>query len=148
MRAPEITYALGAAKDFAGAQLEHVAREFSANASAISVETARYTVPNDKFLIVTASQVHADPGPTAATGCGMFHHPEGAAWSWRVFFGPQVQNTVSAVDINVNFSGELWIPPGEQIYAIATFASAGAPNNAVDWRFWGFLVPRGQVQQA
>lgn len=143
MKVPEIVYAFAQLKDLAGGSLILINRKQTVTDSAISLDTtALYEVALDKILILTNMQVDAQPYSTAKV---LQIYAVGAEMT-QIARAPEIQTAANGEKVELNWSGEVWIPPGDTVSANASFDAAVSPNT-MRVSIHGILIPRGNVQQ-
>ena len=142
MRVPELTYGFSQLKDTAGGILELWCRKGQSDDSATTVANDLYTVPDDKILVLTAMALRLNPGAGQIAISATAVACEGVEF----FRGPYPVNVSVDFDVLMHWSGELWVPPGETLRATGTF-DAATVSNQIRFSAFGFIIPRGNVQQ-
>lgn len=138
MRIPNLLYNFGQLKDLTGGLNLLVTREVTKTVAATLVEISLIEVPADKVLILTAMAAIGLPGAAQAVTTMQFFSNQMAP--------PSVEFSWSSGVAVMNWSGELWVAPGDQVGAIAQF-DAGANANTITCGIHGFMIPRANVQQ-
>jgi len=140
MRVPNLVYNFASLKDIAGGLILLVVRDGGDTQAAVSVAVELIEVPRDKIFILSVFSGLSTPGATQTVLTqNLFLRPEGEAGSAEIVYK---QNS----DQELNFSGEVWCPPGSKILFASSF-DAGANTNRNFGTIHGFMIPRGNIQQ-
>lgn len=130
--------------------LEIFLRDISTSTNGVNVE-AIINIPSDRILILSAATNRAEF--TAGVGNGlenMVITVTGPSPFDRIVIASTGDiSPVGAVNIQraLSFSGEVWVPAGGFVSAIANFTVADASNNVL-LELAGVLIPRGNVLSA
>ena len=139
MRIPELVYNFAQLKDVAGGLNLIVVREVVDSQTSAQVLLTVLEVPNDKIFILSAASSTSVPGGAQTILDNQLFTGENPPPSF------EIARSEAGV-VNLNFSGEVWVPPGAVVQSAGNF-SAGAVANTHGCSIHGFLIPRGNVQQ-
>ena len=138
MRLPNLLYNFAQLKDITGGLNLLVTREVTLTDTSTLLEISLIEIPADKVLILTTMAAIGLPGAGQAVTTIQFFTNQMAP--------PSIEFSWSSGDAVNNWSGEIWVAPGDQVGAICQF-DAGANANTVTCGIHGFMVPRANVQQ-
>lgn len=145
MIVPELVYNFSALKDVSGGLVEICRRRVDVSDTNENVEGTLFSVPNDKILIVVAANLRAIPGATQTAEIGFLKITENSV-DQPVWSLPELDNATADRPLNVNFSGQLWCPPGADFNCQGIF-DAGVASNRVIGRMFGLVIPRGNIHE-
>jgi len=125
-----------------------VCRVASSAVAAAAIDLAIFTVPRDFVMLLRAVflQLSAGAAQTVTAGATRFEDP-GAVVIGRLE-GRQFSDgglAAAPVNMNVNWTGEALVMPGEVIICNGVFSAGGAANTVIA-SVHGILVPRGNWQ--
>lgn len=148
MRFPEKLYQL-TQSDLAGTLvIPYFNRVVTANGAAVGFfSTDTLAGIGDKFLVLTSlnGELNSGAAQTVVRGALRVNSPATDATQIRVTVAGEF--TVAApTNFYVNWSGELWLPPGWQVTLQGEFNAFVAANTAT-LSVTGLLVPRGSIQR-
>ena len=147
MLTPELTYQYAQAKDVAGGTLQIVNKFENALESETTLITQLLIVPADKVFVLSAATAVGLPFSGAeCTNLFMYIVFENSAHPFARNQNTREQANDDPEVRDLNFSGELWVPPSSFVSAQAVF-SADTSANALQFALHGVLIPRGNVQQ-
>lgn len=145
MIGPEITYQFQQPKDTAGGLILIASRELSVNDTATSITIELLDVAPDKIFVMSVASVFGLAGAAQVLQRLLIS----LSADQPVTGGIEISQTVlpaATTSQALNWSGELWVPPGGNV-AVRGIFDAGVASNQVSGQVHGILIPRGNVQQ-
>ena len=147
MQIPELVYNFLSAKDVTDGSLQIVERDYANADAATTVDITALEVPGDKVFVLSNALLLVNPGSGQVARMGNVKAQLDPGSGHHIFdYGPTVENTTADVQLNLDFSHHIWLPPGSQMLASGYF-DAGVQNNNVNLYISGFYIPRGNIQQ-
>jgi len=116
----------------------------SGNVTSFTVE--HYVVPKDRALILTAFQStgRATGGQIVTSGfLEILSRDGGIRFGLRVSHDDSVANG----SMDLDWQGQVWIPPGFKLQSIFTFDAGASPNHHEVGAVMGVVIPVGNIQQ-
>lgn len=141
MRFPPWLYKFTSQTHEGSQPIESISRRVDQTANAAGIVNNVYTVPGD-FMFCLSNGVVAVDAPALVTPTQALLSFTKPDTSTEIMIAWNQTPSAAAENMTLNWSGEVWIPPGSVIHGVGSFDVANA-NNTVQAAIHGILIPRG-----